>query len=136
MCKHVAAVLYGVGARLDERPELLFQLRGVDHSELVCEEAAKEVAARRSAGARTLDESAVADVFGIEIDQTRNPAIRRPDAGADAARKTGVRKGAAGKRPVRRKAGAGNASRKKAAAVQPRGLTPRAKKPSKSKRPR
>jgi len=31
MCKHVAAVLYGVGARLDERPELLFQLRGVDH---------------------------------------------------------------------------------------------------------
>ena len=30
MCKHVAAVLYGVGARLDTRPELLFELRGVD----------------------------------------------------------------------------------------------------------
>ena len=30
MCKHVAAVLYGVGARLDQQPELLFVLRGVD----------------------------------------------------------------------------------------------------------
>jgi uncharacterized Zn finger protein len=27
MCKHVAAVLYGVGARLDRQPELLFTLR-------------------------------------------------------------------------------------------------------------
>ncbi len=35
MCKHVAAVMYGVGARLDERPELLFQLRGVDETELI-----------------------------------------------------------------------------------------------------
>jgi uncharacterized Zn finger protein len=31
MCKHVAAVLYGIGARLDERPDLLFLLRNVDH---------------------------------------------------------------------------------------------------------
>jgi uncharacterized Zn finger protein len=35
MCKHVAAVLYGIGARLDERPELLFTLRKVDHLELL-----------------------------------------------------------------------------------------------------
>ena len=35
MCKHVAAVLYGVGARLDDQPELLFPLRGVDGSELI-----------------------------------------------------------------------------------------------------
>ena len=33
MCKHVAAALYGVGARLDEEPALLFELRGVDRSE-------------------------------------------------------------------------------------------------------
>ena len=37
MCKHVAAVLYGVGSRLDEQPELLFRLRAVDHSELVAD---------------------------------------------------------------------------------------------------
>src|SRR5207249_2482588 len=35
MCKHVAAALYGVGARLDEKPELLFALRQVDHLELI-----------------------------------------------------------------------------------------------------
>src|SRR6266542_3973873 len=35
MCKHVAAALYGVGARLDEKPQLLFVLRGVDETELL-----------------------------------------------------------------------------------------------------
>jgi len=30
MCKHVAAALYGVGTRLDEKPALFFQLRGID----------------------------------------------------------------------------------------------------------
>jgi uncharacterized Zn finger protein len=35
MCKHVAAVFYGVGARLDRKPELLFRLRAVDAAELV-----------------------------------------------------------------------------------------------------
>ena len=35
MCKHVAAALYGVGVRLEEKPELFFELRGVDHTELV-----------------------------------------------------------------------------------------------------
>ena len=35
MCKHVAAVLYGIGARLDQQPELLFRLHGVDEKELI-----------------------------------------------------------------------------------------------------
>ena len=35
MCKHLAAVMYGVGNRLDSSPELLFVLRGVDHRELI-----------------------------------------------------------------------------------------------------
>ena len=34
-CKHVAAVMYGIGVRLDERPELLFLLRGVNEKDLV-----------------------------------------------------------------------------------------------------
>ncbi|MDA3958615.1 SWIM zinc finger family protein [Oceanispirochaeta sp.] len=34
-CKHLAAVIYGVGNRLDAQPELLFTLRGVSPSELV-----------------------------------------------------------------------------------------------------
>ena len=45
MCKHVAAVLYGVGARLDEQPQLLFVLRGVDENELIAG-AGQDLAAR------------------------------------------------------------------------------------------
>ena len=37
MCKHVAAVLYGIGARLDEKPELLFRLRAVNENDLVAD---------------------------------------------------------------------------------------------------
>ena len=69
MCKHVAAVLYGVGARLDTRPELLFTLRGVNHEELIETDAEKAVAAATSRGkSKRLAAAEVGDVFGIEID--------------------------------------------------------------------
>jgi uncharacterized Zn finger protein len=42
MCKHVAAVLYGVGARLDTSPELFFALRGVNMDDLIGHVARKE----------------------------------------------------------------------------------------------
>ena len=41
MCKHAAAVLLGIGSRLDEHPDLLFLLRGVDETELIAAEAAR-----------------------------------------------------------------------------------------------
>ena len=41
LCKHAAAVLSGVGSRLDESPERLFLLRGVDETELIAGEAAQ-----------------------------------------------------------------------------------------------
>lgn len=70
MCKHVAAVLYGVGARLDEKPELLFRLRGVDHEELVATEADTAVssATRRGGKRRTLAADELSGVFGIDLD--------------------------------------------------------------------
>jgi uncharacterized Zn finger protein len=75
MCKHVAAVLYGVGARLDERPELLFLLRGVDHEELVSAEAGSAAVARavKADGAGRIAEADLSGLFGIEIsdDQTK-----------------------------------------------------------------
>ncbi len=68
MCKHVAAVMYGVGARLDEQPELLFVLRGVDQAELIGTDVAKKVVGRKpGSGRRTLSEAAIADVFGIDM---------------------------------------------------------------------
>jgi uncharacterized Zn finger protein len=42
MCKHVAAVLYGVGARLDASPELFFTLRGVNMDAHISQAAKKE----------------------------------------------------------------------------------------------
>lgn len=68
LCKHAAAVLYGVGSRLDEKPEILFLLRGVDHNELVSADAAKSVVSMTSAGKdRTLDEKSLSRVFGIDL---------------------------------------------------------------------
>ena len=69
MCKHVAAVLYGVGARLDSQPELLFRLRHVDHLELITAAAAGKLAdAQKPADATALSDESLADVFGIELD--------------------------------------------------------------------
>ena len=69
MCKHVAAVLYGVGARLDERPELLFSLRGVRHEELIAASVKEAVeSAVRGGRGRRLADSDVAEVFGVEMD--------------------------------------------------------------------
>ena len=68
MCKHVAAVLYGVGVRLDEQPELLFRLRNVDVADLVAQASAGLTPRqKRAAPARVLDDSQLADVFGIDI---------------------------------------------------------------------
>jgi uncharacterized Zn finger protein len=68
MCKDVAAVLYGVGARLDHQPELLFVLREVDHLELI-ESAVPQAGLGQAAksGKKTLERSEVAGVFGIEL---------------------------------------------------------------------
>lgn len=63
LCKHLAAALYGIGARLDEKPELLFLLRGVDHTELL----EGTPAGTGTDGTSTLDSADLADVFGIEI---------------------------------------------------------------------
>jgi uncharacterized Zn finger protein len=70
MCKHVAATLYAVGARLDESPELLFVLRGADHLELLTE-ATKSVTtcvSRSTEGSGTLTGENLEEVFGIEIE--------------------------------------------------------------------
>ena len=66
LCKHLAAVLYGVGARLDRQPELLFTLRQADHAELITEAVSSQ--AIPAAGATDLDTASLADVFGIDIE--------------------------------------------------------------------
>jgi uncharacterized Zn finger protein len=68
MCKHVAAVLYGVGARLDAQPELLFTLRKVDAKDLVARAGQSlPLSEKRPAAARVLESSKLAEIFGIEM---------------------------------------------------------------------
>jgi uncharacterized Zn finger protein len=68
MCKHVAAALYGVGARLDERPELLFRLRQVDEKALIAG-AGKglPLSKRRPASEKVLAGGDLAALFGLEM---------------------------------------------------------------------
>jgi uncharacterized Zn finger protein len=64
MCKHVAAVLYGVGARLDENPELLFKLRDVDQQDLVTNASRRMTKPRTT---RVLANANLPELFEIEI---------------------------------------------------------------------
>jgi uncharacterized Zn finger protein len=112
MCKHVAAALYGVGARLDERPQLLFVLRGVDENDLLAN-AGQDLALTRAtpSAAKILDDSDVAALFGLEMAEpaTSEAAIptspKRPlRSGASRASKAPVGKKAAAtkkRKPVR-----------------------------------
>ncbi|MEA2102559.1 MAG: helix-turn-helix domain-containing protein [Thermodesulfobacteriota bacterium] len=105
MCKHVAAVLYGVGARLDENPELLFLLRGVDHEELISAEVGMATAAAGTKGGRRrIADDALADVFGIEMSEDFKPAKHKHKA------KTSEGKTSAGNEPAKRKVGAKSSS--------------------------
>ena len=67
MCKHIAAVLYGVGVRLDHSPELLFILRGVNHEELIDVSVAVADVGKSGTSRRRIAAGGLADVFGIEI---------------------------------------------------------------------
>lgn len=69
MCKHLAAVLFGIGTRLDEEPELLFVLRGVDHRELITDSPVTAVkrGRRASNAAGKMASAELESVFGIEL---------------------------------------------------------------------
>jgi uncharacterized Zn finger protein len=85
MCKHLAAVLYGVGARLDHEPELLFKLRQVDHLDLIAQAGDLEGILKPASAESTIAHSDLADVFGIELEaepvlQSASPALSQPPA--------------------------------------------------------
>jgi uncharacterized Zn finger protein len=71
LCKHVAAVLYGVGARLDHEPELLFRLRAVDEAELVAGlGTGLPMAEATPAAGKVLQTDDVAALFGLDMAAT------------------------------------------------------------------
>ena len=86
MCKHVAAVLYGIGTRLDQQPAVLFSLRRVDAKDLVQQaEVGLKPSGKRVAPSKVLDDALLGDVFGIEMAEAALPA--KPTARKAAAKK-------------------------------------------------
>ena len=128
MCKHVAAVLYGVGARLDQDPALLFTLRDVNHEELIDVDTQVIVPAGTGKGSsKRLASSDLGDVFGIDLESEADVAS------APGALKAGSKARSAKKKrvPPKRKM---SASRKTASKTRKKtAVTKKAASPAKKK---
>jgi uncharacterized Zn finger protein len=90
MCKHVAATLYGAGARLDHEPELLFALRGADPTEMVEAAVDQPQTLRKSRRGRVLKSDELSSVFGVDIDmdEASSKDVSTPAKPAKRARRT------------------------------------------------
>ena len=74
MCKHVAAVLYGIGARLDQQPDLLFRLHDVDEKELIAGAGqALPLAKKAPAEKRVLGGEDLSALFGLDMAPDASP---------------------------------------------------------------
>ncbi len=118
MCKHVAAVLYGVGARFDQQPELLFRLRGVEERELIAG-ASKTVPLSRqnpSAG-KVLGDEDLSAMFGLDMagDARAGEASSSPKP----AKKAAAARKPAGKRSAARKSAIQPSTKKTSAKPKP-----------------
>lgn len=113
LCKHVAAVLYGVGARLDSNPELLFLLRSVDQNELVAHAVEADVTAGGPPPAEgTLAADELSNVFGIEID-TAPPQQPKANKVVGAKTKASARSSAGkNKKPIKKVAAKKSSARR------------------------
>ena len=113
LCKHIAAVLYGVGARLDERPELLFKLRAVDERELVANLAVGlPLAQSKPDAGRVLADDNLAELFGLDL-----AAADPPSAASRATQRVAKMPGSARKKATTRDAPQKPAPGKKALPV-------------------
>jgi uncharacterized Zn finger protein len=98
LCKHIAATLYGIGARLDAEPHLLFGLRKVDAKELIARAGEGEALRQKvPKTGRILDSSRLADVFGIDLSGAEPMSAGEPVGQAPCERK----------KPARRRKGKG-----------------------------
>ena len=82
LCKHLAAVLYGVGARLDRQPELFFTLRRVDQAELLAGANVGAVLAKATAGSgkKRVEAAKLGGIFGIDLAEDDLPMPLEEDA--------------------------------------------------------
>ena len=88
MCKHVAATLYGIGARLDEQPDLMFTLRKVDARDLIARAGTGLSKGKKSrAAGKVLIDGNLSEIFGIELSVEAVVPVKAPTARTRAAAK-------------------------------------------------
>jgi len=104
MCKHVAAVMYGVGSRLDSKPELLFRLRAVNENDLVADIGkVLPMSKQGPAAGKVLEADDMAALFGLDMGDVAEPVevtVAPPAKKVAAVRKNSV---AGSKRSVGKK---------------------------------
>lgn len=137
MCKHVAAAMYGVGARLDERPELLFVLRQVDHLELLTQAGNLDALTRGKPAENVIADDALSDVFGIDFEIGAEPKSEAPTPapasaparGKERGRSAEASRGTGGRAAERNRAAEGKRKKPDATAARDRkkSKAPRAK---------
>jgi uncharacterized Zn finger protein len=105
LCKHVAAVLYGIGARFDQQPELLFRLHDVNHADLIASAGTGLPLSKTGPSKdKILAEEDLSAIFGLEID-TDAAEKPKPAKKAAAKKQAAVKKTKpAAKAPSRRRA--------------------------------
>jgi uncharacterized Zn finger protein len=133
MCKHVAATLYGVGARLDTSPELFFTLRSTDMQELISAAGANAAVAPAGPSSGDLDEDDLSALFGIEIEAAPAPKKSTKAAKKTPPKKTPAKKAPAKKTPPKKTPGKKAPSKKQAAADKSK-ASPKKGAPSKKAR--
>ena len=95
MCKHVAAALYGAGARLDAEPDLLFRLRAVDAGQIFANLDAALPASRGGGAGTRLDVSDLSDIFGIDMAASAPSPKAKPKTKASASESTSAKSSSA-----------------------------------------
>jgi uncharacterized Zn finger protein len=74
MCKHLAAVLYGIGSRFDQQPELLFRLREVDEKDLIAKAGTGMPLTKQTPkSSKILAGDDLSDIFGLDLAVPEEP---------------------------------------------------------------
>ena len=138
MCKHVAAVLYGVGAHLDLEPALIFRLRAVDEAKLIASAATGHaLGSTMSVPDKVLSGDDLAALFGLDMEAAAAPSPKtKTDVNAPVplpAKKKAAAKPSALVRSPAKKATTKPLAAKKVASRKPTPKKPASKKPASKK---
>ena len=128
MCKHVAAVLYGIGVRIDQQPDLLFRLHKVDEKELIAGAGkALPLARKAPAATKVLEGEDLSALFGLDIALGTGPDAGLSSATAAEPKRAKARAGKKapavpdGKRKVRAQSSASRRRKQSSASRESRG---------------